>query len=161
MAIYSHSPTLQGEGEQEIVVMANPKNIAEEYFSYIPKREYDKARELMHPEYSYTGADGQRQEGADAGLEVIQIYTNAFPDLHLDIKHMHAAGDIVVIEFTASGTHKGELMGIAPTGKKMKVPVCNVLEVRDDKVYAEREYLDSAVMFQQLGVEAHKQKATA
>ena len=43
---------------------------------------------------------------------------------------------------------KNELMGFAPTGRKVTVPICDVIEVRDGKVYAEREYFD----MQQLGV---------
>ena len=46
------------------------------------------------------------------------------------------------------------LMGLAPTGRKVAIPVCNVIEVRDGKVYAEREYFDSANLMAQLGVGA-------
>ncbi|MDR8391697.1 ester cyclase [Aliifodinibius sp. S!AR15-10] len=136
--------------------MANLKKIVEEYLKAIPKREFDKARKLMHPKYSYTGADGKRHEGIEAGIGVGEMYTNAFPDLRLDVKYIHVAGNIVVAEFVGSGTHKGELMGITPTGKKAKVPVCSIMEFRDDKIYAEREYFDTAVMLQQLGVEVLK-----
>ena len=39
-------------------------------------------------------------------------------------------------------------MGVAPTGRKVTVPICDVIDVRDGKVFAEREYFD----MQQLGV---------
>ena len=55
---------------------------------------------------------------------------------------------------TLLATHQGELMGIAPTGRRVEVPVCNVIEVRDGKIYAEREYFDTAHLMQQLGVAA-------
>ena len=42
--------------------------------------------------------------------------------------------------------------GIAPTGRQITIPVCNVMEVRDGKLYAEREYMDMLHMMQQLGV---------
>lgn len=132
--------------------MSDPAAIARQYLEAVPRREFDKVRELMHPQYSYTGGDGQRQEGADAGIAVAQMYTTAFPDVKLDIKGIHAAGNVAVVEFVANGTHQGELMGIAPTGRKISVPVCIALEFRDGKIIAEREYFDSAVMMQQLGV---------
>jgi len=131
----------------------------EEYFHGIQNRKFEQLRKLLHSNYSYTSADGERHEGADAAIEIGEMYTNAFPDLQFEIKHMNVAGNVVVTEFYGIGTHRGELMGIAPTGKKVKIPVCNVLEVRDDKIYAEREYFDSAVMMRQLGVEAPRQKA--
>jgi steroid delta-isomerase-like uncharacterized protein len=132
--------------------MADAGAIAREYLEAVPRHDFDKVRELFHPQYSFTGGDGRRQEGADAGIAVTQMYTTAFPDVKLDIKSIHVAGNVAIVEFVANGTHQGELMGIAPTGRKISVPVCNVLEIRDGKVYAEREYFDMAHMMQQLGV---------
>jgi predicted ester cyclase len=57
-----------------------------------------------------------------------------------------------VIEFTASGTQTGELSGIPPTGRSVSADVCNVVEVRDGKIYREREYYDVMGLMQQLGV---------
>ena len=103
--------------------MSDSTNIMRQYMEAIPRRDFDRIRQLFHPQYSYTGGDGQRQEGPEAGVAVAQMYTAAFPDLKLDVKHMHAAGDDVVItEFIVRATHQGELMGIAPTGRKVEYP---------------------------------------
>lgn len=135
--------------------MSESINIVKQYFEACPRRDFEKIRELYHPDFSYTGGDGQRNEGAEAGIAVVETFTTALPDLKLDVQSMHAVGDnIVVTEFVARGTHQGELMGVAPTGRKVEVPVCNVIEVRDGKVYAEREYYDSAHLMRQLGVSA-------
>jgi len=56
-------------------------------------------------------------------------FITGFPDLQLDVKKVHTAGDTSVFEFVATGTHKRDLMGIAPTGKSISMPVCNVIEV--------------------------------
>src|SRR5215212_9407424 len=45
----------------------------------------------------------------------------AFPDVHVTIEDMVAEGDTVVTRWTAHGTHQGELMDIAPTGKTIAV----------------------------------------
>ncbi|MDZ4279110.1 MAG: ester cyclase [Dehalococcoidia bacterium] len=132
--------------------MSDPASIAREYLKAAPSRDWDTCRRLFHPQYSYTGGDGQRQEGAEAGIAVADMYTSAFPDVKLEIKQIHVTGDVAIVEFVASGTHQGDLMGIAPTGRKMSIPVCLVLEIRDGKIYAEREYMDMAHMMQQLGV---------
>jgi predicted ester cyclase len=44
-------------------------------------------------------------------------------------------------------------MGIDPTNRKVTVPICNVTEFRDEKIYAEHEYFDNAYLLQQLGIE--------
>src|SRR3989304_2515769 len=131
--------------------MSDAASIAREYLEAAGRRHFDKVRQLFHPQYSYTGGDGQRQEGAEAGIAVADMYTAAFPDVKLEIKQTHVTGDGVIVEVVASGPHQGELMGIAPTGRKMSMPVCIVLEIRDGKIYAEREYMDMAHMMQQLG----------
>jgi steroid delta-isomerase-like uncharacterized protein len=132
--------------------MADATAIAREFMDAWNRRDWDKYRSLIGAGYSYTGGDGQRQDGAEAGMGVAQMFASAFPDGKIDIQRIHAAGDTVVVEFVGRGTHKGDLMGIAPTGKSINIPVCNVMEIRDGKVVSEREYMDMAHMMQQLGV---------
>jgi len=132
--------------------MSDPASIARDYLESWNRRDFDRWRELFDPKYSYTGGDGVRQEGPEAGLAVGQMFATAFPDGKLEIKHIHVAGNTAVVEFVGSGTHQGDLMGIAPTGRRMSIPVCTIVEVRDGKITAEREYMDMAHMMQQLGV---------
>jgi steroid delta-isomerase-like uncharacterized protein len=133
--------------------MANAESIAREAIDAINRNDMTRYRELLHPEYSYTGGDGQTQRGQDAGVAVVQMYRGAFPDdLKVDIQRIHSAGDTAIVEFIGKGTHRGELAGIAPTGRKVELPVVTILEMRDGKVHTEREYMDSAYLMQQLGV---------
>ena len=61
----------------------------------------------------------------DLDRESAKQYTaplfSAFPDVHVTIEDMVADGDTVVTRWRARGTHQGELMGIAPTGKTISV----------------------------------------
>jgi steroid delta-isomerase-like uncharacterized protein len=133
--------------------MSDPSAIAREYFDAWNRRDWAKFRSLMHPDYSYTGGDGQQQKGSEAGLAIAQMFANGFPDGKIDVQRVHAAGEnAAIVEFIGRGTHKGDLMGIAPTGRQMTIPVCNVLEMRNGKIYSEHEYMDMMHMMQQLGV---------
>ena len=116
------------------------------------RRDFDKMRSLMHPDYSYTGGDGQPQKGQDAGIAINRMFATAFPDGRIDVVRVHETGDTAIVEFVGRGTHKGDLMGIAPTGKTVAIPVCDVLEIRDGKIYSEREYMDMMTIMVQLGV---------
>ena len=133
--------------------MQDFKSIVEQYLDAIPRRDFSSIRQMLHPQYSYTGSDAKRKEGPDAGIAVIEMYTKAFPDMRIDIQHMAASGNIIVTEFIAHGTHKGELLGISPTHRQVEIPVCNIIEIRDGKIFAEREYADAMFIMQQLGVE--------
>ncbi len=132
--------------------MADTTSIARDYIDAWNRRDWAAYRGLMHPDYSYTGGDGQRQQGPEAGLAVGQMFAAGFPDGRIDIQNIHAIGETAVVEFMGRGTHRGDLMGIAPTGKPIVLPVCDVIELRDGKIYAEREYMDMLMLMQQLGV---------
>jgi steroid delta-isomerase-like uncharacterized protein len=131
--------------------MADAASIHVEMVESVTGRNYDRLRELYHPDYEYWGADGT-SGGADVGLAVAEMYATAFPDLTLTIDHQTSCGDVSVVEFTARGTHLAELEGIPATGKAVEVPVCNLIEVKDGKIYREREYFNALSMMQQLGV---------
>ena len=128
------------------------RDTVQAYMEAWNSRNFDRMRDLMHPDYSYTGGDGQEQKGPEAGMAVARMFATGFPDGRISIVNIKEAGDTVFVEFIGRGTHQGELMGIAPTGKSINIPVCNVLEVRDGKIYREREYMDMATMMIQLGV---------
>ena len=133
--------------------MPDAASIAREYLETWNRRDWARFREFFHQEYTYIGGDGQLQKGPEAGIAVAEMFATAFPDGRLDVKRTHAVSESVgVAEFTGSGTHTGELMGIAPTGRRMTLPVCTIIEVRDGKIYAEREYMDMLHLMQQLGV---------
>ena len=132
--------------------MPDASAIAREYLEAWNRRDWETFRGVLHPEYTYTGGDGEKQQGPEAGLAVGQMFANAFTDGKIEIRKISVAGDVAVVEFTARGTHDGDLMGIAPTGRRMELSVCTVLEVRDGKIHTEREYMDMLHLMQQLGV---------
>jgi predicted ester cyclase len=55
--------------------------------------------------------------GAQAVKDVLTAVRRAFPDLHITIEDVIAEGDRVVCRTTATGTHLGEYLGLAPTGR--------------------------------------------
>jgi len=133
--------------------MANAESIVREMVDAINRDDMAAYKALLHPEYSYRGPDGQIERGQDAGVALIQMYRSAFrDDLKMDIQNIYAAGDTAVVEFIGGGTHSGELAGVAPTGRRVAMPVVTILEMRDGKVHTEREYFDSGYLMQQLGV---------
>jgi steroid delta-isomerase-like uncharacterized protein len=55
--------------------------------------------------------------GAELLKEVFAGLHRAYPDLHITIEDLIEEGDKLVSRNTVTGTHQGEYMGIAPTGK--------------------------------------------
>ena len=132
--------------------MVSPADIAREYVENWNRRDWKAYRELLDDQYTYTGGDGETQRGPEAGMAVGQMFATAFPDGRIDLRQIHTAGDTAIVEFTGRGTHSGDLMGIAPTGRHISIPVITVLTVRGGRIVSEREYMDMAHMMRQLGV---------
>ncbi len=57
--------------------------------------------------------------GTEALKQFVSTFQTAYPDLHTTIEDMIAEGNKVVWRYTVRGTHRGEFMGIAPTGKSI------------------------------------------
>ena len=76
----------------------------------------------------------------------------AFPNYELIAEDMIAEGDKVVVRSTFRGTHKGDLMGIAPTGKQVTMPLILIYRIADDKIVEHWMQTDALGMMQQLGV---------
>ena len=60
-----------------------------------------------------------RAPGAQALKETWTVLLRAFPDLHVTVEDVIGEGDKVVTRNTVSGTHRGDFMGVPPTGNSV------------------------------------------
>ena len=88
--------------------------------------------------------DGMRAAGA--------MMRTGFPDWHSELHQLIAEGDIVVERFTAGGTQRGEVMGVAPTGRTVSLPGINIFRLRDGRIVERWGRLDDLGMLRQLGL---------
>jgi len=88
--------------------------------------------------------DGMRAAG--------QMFRAAFPDWHSELHLLVGEGDIVVERFTASGTHRGDLMGVAPTGETVSLEGINIFRIADGQIIERWGRLDELGLFRQLGL---------
>ncbi len=91
-------------------------------------------------------ADREGMRSAASGFRA------AFPDWHSELHLLIGENDLVAEVFTASGTHRGEMMGVAPTGRQLSVQGINVFRLRDGRITERWGRLDDLGFLQQLGV---------
>ena len=65
---------------------------------------------------------------------------------------MVAEGDKDAVRWTGRGTHKGDLMGIAPTGKQLTITGISILRIASGKIIEEWGEMDMLGALQQLGI---------
>ena len=78
----------------------------------------------------------------------------AFPDLKAELAALVADDESIAFAYTLSGTHKGPLMGIPATGKKVSIRGVQFSKFRDGKMVERWGSSDQLGMLQQLGVTA-------
>jgi len=90
--------------------------------------------------------------GLEGAKQVFTMFRRAFPDMQFTVEDQIAEGDKVVSRGTFRGTHKGELMGIPPTGKQGKMTVIDIIRIVDGKMVERWGEMDMLGLMQQLGV---------
>jgi steroid delta-isomerase-like uncharacterized protein len=89
--------------------------------------------------------------GPEGLKEAARGYRSAFPDLTMTVETVLAEGDLVAIRWTARGTHKGDLFGIAPTGKEATVTGITIDRHAGGKIAESWTSWDALGLLQQLG----------
>ena len=82
----------------------------------------------------------------------ITTLLSAFPDMKWTVEEQIAEGEKVVSRFTMTGTHQGEFLGIAATGRPIQVWGMVLDVVREGKFAESRILLDMLGLMGQLGV---------
>lgn len=88
------------------------------------------------------------------GRENLKTYfrdlRTAFPDLRLPIAQVVAEGDRVAVLNSVQGTHRGEFLGMAPTGLAVDAPAFQLYRVEDGRLAEHGEVADFATLIRQL-----------
>jgi steroid delta-isomerase-like uncharacterized protein len=105
--------------------------------------------------YFYDVSAGKKYYGADIGVTV-DVYAAAFPDMHRELDSFYFDDNVVVVELSLNGTHKGDLVtatGTLPaTGKAIHAPCCDVFHIENGKIASFHCYLAATIIQAQLGL---------
>ena len=91
----------------------------------------------------------------------VGTFRESFPDWHSSVEELIAEGDKVAERWTGRGTHRGELLGILPTGKRVEVPGSVFYRIVGGKIVEFRGLFNMMSLMQQLGVIPAPQQAEA
>jgi predicted ester cyclase len=119
---------------------------------------FELADELIAPEFVDHGAEGVPGRGGEAprgpeGVKgLVRWLRTAFPDLSYEVDDAFAAGERVAVRCTASGTHAGEFLGRAPTGRRFAVQQIHMFRVSNGRIAEHWACRDDVGMMRQLGL---------
>jgi steroid delta-isomerase-like uncharacterized protein len=122
------------------------------------------ADELIAPTYTHHDVSTPDVgRGPESEKKRVTLYRTAFPELRLTVEAVIAEGESVVARWSCRGAHRGDLSGIAPTGKQFVISGVTVVRFTDGKIVEGWINWDALGLMQQLGVvpELGKAKAAA
>jgi steroid delta-isomerase-like uncharacterized protein len=91
-----------------------------------------------------TGREGFRRQWRQ--------WQEGFPDIHFAVEEMVAEGDTVVARWTLTGTHQGPFLGLAPTGRAIRIGGMSMDHLRDGMLVSGFDGWDNLGLRQQLGL---------
>ncbi|WP_290814420.1 ester cyclase [Halovivax sp.] len=89
--------------------------------------------------------------GASALKEWVATVRSGSPTLAKSVRETYVDGNAVILTYTSTGTHEGEIMGIAPTGRSFELEGTSVFRVDDGRLMETVDVWDTLGLFSQIG----------
>ena len=111
-------------------------------------RNLDAFDDILAPDYF-----DQTSKVDSKGLkQLMNMAFKGFPDFHETIEDIIAEGDKVWARITFTGTHTGEFMGIAPTGKKITTEMVDIFRIVNGRLAEYRDVNNNLDYLKKLGI---------
>ena len=105
---------------------------------------------------AYGLAEGARQlPGPEAFRQFWRKMVGAFPDIHINLEDIISEGDRTAVRFTFTGTHRGDQLGMPPSGRQIHVSGMTFTRWRNGQIAEGWNEFDVASLLQQIGAPAH------
>lgn len=110
-------------------------------------------RELLHPDYvNHSPGWPDLPRARDGVVLVVQAMRAAFPDLSYSIEDLIEQDGAIAVRARVRGTHTGEFLGRAGTGRAFDVAQITIEHFRDGQIVAHHRCTDELALQRQLGL---------
>jgi len=89
--------------------------------------------------------------GPQGYIDFFTMMRNAFPDMKVEVEQLVADDDNVAFAYTLTGTHKGDFMGVAGTGKSIKARGMQISRFENGKMVERWGSSDELGILKQVG----------
>lgn len=132
------------------IAPASLKSIANEYAKKIwNDKEIDAIDTFVHPDVVIHSLLGDFH-GCHAMKNVVQAWLRGFPDLRITNDSVIAENDMVSVQWSAAGTHRGEFKGRLPTDHKVSYRGVTVFRIKNGMIIEYWAYLDMLHLLSQI-----------
>jgi steroid delta-isomerase-like uncharacterized protein len=132
--------------------MNTHRDFFKQFVQFINTADENLAQQLISPLAKFhVPAQPEPLQGPKGYLMIIAMMRSGFPDIQWTLEEMIAEGDKVAVRYTMQGTHQGEFMGFAATGKSILVQAINFYRLVDDQIVEEYGQPDMLALLRQIG----------
>lgn len=129
--------------------MRRPKEVVGALVEAINAHDLSASRNLFRDDAWLVTAAGRRLD-LDGLERMLELTLKAFPDLNMRVARWLVDGTMVVTEEVMEGTHFGNFAGLAPTGRRVHLPMVHLTTVSGDRIAERVTYHDTAGVLRQL-----------
>lgn len=130
------------------------KEIVRRYQDAYNACDLDVLDELLTPDWKTNAFPKAVMDQTIENAKAVHVMlTEALHDLHVTTHELIAEGDVVVQSWTARGIHKGDLVGLAPTGNAVVAGGVSIFEIRDGRIVRHEAFNDVIPVLDQCGAE--------
>ncbi len=126
------------------------KAIVLQYYKAYDQGNLEQAKEMVAPNIVVTTFFKSVIRGSDDFFEHMQLMRSIFADSYYTFEEVIAEDDKVVTRGTFTATHRGEFLGIPPTGKQVTCSVVQGDRLEDGKIVEHWSLGDALAVLQQL-----------
>jgi steroid delta-isomerase-like uncharacterized protein len=125
--------------------------VFEKFMAALNGKDMSAMESLIDDDFVDNDAMPGMPPGKAGMVGMMQMFVDAFSDLHVVVDQYVSEGDLVVGVMTTSGTQSGEFMGMPPSGKKFSIREIHVAKIVNGKLIEHWGLGNDMSMMQQLG----------
>src|SRR6266581_5251 len=133
-------------------VRSNTETVREYVDRVFNNHDLDQASAYLAPEVKWHGGTLGTIEGSENVTQMPRGFIGALPDLHAAEQDLVANGNTVAVRYVVEATHQGNLLGIPPTGRRVRWDALDIFRLADGKIVEEWAGDDTTAILYQIGV---------
>lgn len=136
--------------------MSKDQNIAAQSLAgeIVASGDFDRLGEVFSADVVDHDPSSAQAPGVEGVKQFWRGVKGSFPDFSLEVDLLTASEDFVTIVYRMAGTHEGEYMGVAGTGKHFEVRGVQVAKFENGLITDRWGSTDSLGLLSQLGIAA-------
>jgi steroid delta-isomerase-like uncharacterized protein len=139
------------EAECPVTTLEENEELATMYWEEVWWGDQGKIAEIVSPDEVHHWGIGGDTTGFEEFSERWGLFFTAFPDLEFTVDQVVAEEDLVATHWTATGTHRGEWLGIAPTDREVTWQGINIFRFECGQIVESWGTADHLGLLSQLG----------